>query len=117
MKRGTRVPYNCTCIISDEKPTLPNLLNFPTTTGETLNIITKIGMNYEMLGTLLLNDDSGAILPAIKTQMLLDPSAITMEIMRRWVNGQGRDPTWQTLVDCLNSVGLSHIASSIKQSL
>ena len=82
-----------------------------------MNIIINVGMNYEMLGTLLLNDDCGAILPAIKTQMLLDPSAITMEIMRRWVNGQGREPTWQTLIDCLNSVGLSRIASSIKQSL
>ena len=80
-----------------------------------MNIITEVGMNYEMLGTLLLNDRHGVILPAIKTEMLLNPSAITMEIMRRWVNGQGREPTWQTLVNCLNSVGLSHIASYIKQ--
>ena len=41
-----------------------------------MNIITKVGMNYEMLGTLLLNDDSGTILPAIKSEMLLNPSAI-----------------------------------------
>ena len=33
--------------------------------------------------------------------------------MRRWLNGKGRQPvTWQTLIECVDSVGLSHIVST-----
>ena len=109
----------CVCVLSAaEKPSLPILLNFPTGAEGTMNIITEVGSSYEMLGTLLLNDHRGIILPAIKRENLLNAADITMEIMRRWVNGKGKLPvTWQTLTHCLNSVGLSDLASSIELSL
>ena len=83
-----------------------------------MNIITEVGMKYEMLGTLLLNNTHGVILPTIQSEKHMNATEITTEIMRRWLNGKGRQPvTWQTLIECLDSVGLSHIVSTIVQSL
>ena len=94
------------------------MLNFTTVTGGTINIINEVGMQYEVLGTLLLNDTRGGILPTIKSEKLLNATEITTEIMRRWLNGKGRQPvTWQTLIECLHFVGLPHIVSIIVQSL
>ncbi|CAI8034468.1 hypothetical protein GBAR_LOCUS19398 [Geodia barretti] len=103
----------------DEGPTLPELLSFPThSAGEPINIITKVGVNYEMLGTLLLEDNDGSIIPTIRSQYQLDADSITMEIMRRWLRGKGKQPvTWKTLTDSLKSIGLSPLASSIEHSL
>ena len=103
---------------TDEQPSLLALLSFPTGAERTMNIITEIGTSYEMLGTLLLSDYRGVILPAIREENQGIVDKITFEIMRRWVNGKGKKPvTWQTLIDCLNTVGLSHLASFIELSL
>ena len=68
-----------------------------------------------MLGTLLLEDNDGSIMPAISSQFYLDAERITMEIMRRWLGGRGKQPvTWRTLTQCLSSIGLSALASSIE---
>ena len=65
-----------------------------------MNIIIEVGMKYEMLGTLLLNDTRGVILPTIESEKLLNATEIITETMRRWVNGKGRQPvTSQTLIE------------------
>ncbi|CAI8029369.1 hypothetical protein GBAR_LOCUS16689 [Geodia barretti] len=83
-----------------------------------IDITSKVGMKYMKLGTLLLEDNDGSIMPTIKSQCLLDADSITMEIMRRWLRGKGKQPvTWRTLTDSLKSIGLSPLASSIEHSL
>ncbi|CAI8013679.1 hypothetical protein GBAR_LOCUS8632 [Geodia barretti] len=102
----------------NERPTLPELLSFPTHSGEPINIITKVGVNYEMLGILLLQDKDGSIMPTITFECNRNTTLITTELLRRWLRGEGKKPvTWRTLTDSLKSIGLSSLASCIEHSL
>ena len=53
-----------------------------------MNVIARVGISNDMLGTLLVNDNDGSILPTITTQCQLNG----MEIMWRWISGGGRQP-------------------------
>ncbi|CAI8035615.1 hypothetical protein GBAR_LOCUS19957 [Geodia barretti] len=65
-----------------------------------------------MLGTLLLEDNDGSVMPTIRSQCQLDADSITMEIMRRWLRGKGKQPvTWR------NSDGLSQVHWSLSPGL
>ena len=47
-----------------------------------------------------------------------DPLRITVEILRQWLQGNGKLPVnWQTLVQCLQDSNLNVISDSIKVSL
>ena len=47
-----------------------------------------------------------------------DPLRITVEILRQWLQGNGKLPvSWQTLVQCLQNSNLNVISDSIKTSL
>ena len=48
--------------------------------------------NYEMLGTLLLNDNTGAKTAAIIEECRENASRINRKILRQWIQGQGRQP-------------------------
>ena len=73
------------------KPTLPELLNFKTSSGNTVRIVQQIGTHYPILGPLLLNDDTGAVTSAIVSQYQRDAEAINQEILTRWLQGQGKE--------------------------
>lgn len=97
------------------KPTLPELLNFTTSSGSTVNIVQEIGTHYSKLGPLLLNDDNGSITPSITSQYQHNADAINQEILTRWLQGQGKQPvTWSTLIDVLRRSGLLELADRIK---
>ena len=100
------------------KPTLPELLNFKTSSGSTVRVVQQIGTNYPILGPLLLNDDTGAVTSAIVSQYQRDADAINQEILTRWLQGQGKKPvSWSTLTDVLKEVGLSELFQMIQDSL
>ena len=47
-----------------------------------------------------------------------DPLRITVEILRQWLQGNGKLPvSWQTLVQCLRNSNLNVISNSIETSL
>ena len=104
-----------------DKPKLPLLLHFPlhdSDDDEGLNIIDQIGTTYRMLGTMLLNDDTGAITEAIKQQCNQKASDINYEILRHWLQGGGKSPvTWMTLIEVLKQVQLKELAGRIENSL
>ena len=100
------------------KPTLPELLNFKTSSGSTVDVVQQIGTHYSKLGPLLLNDDTGAVTSAIVSQYQRDAVAINQEILTRWLQGQGKKPvSWSTLTDVLKEVGLSELSQMIQDSL
>ena len=100
------------------KPTLPELLNFKTSSGSTVRVVQQIGTHYPTLGPLLLNDDTGAVTSAIVSQYQRDAEAINQEILTRWLQGQGKKPVcWSTLTDVLKEVGLSELSQMIQDSL
>ena len=71
-----------------------------------------------MLGTLLLNDDTGDITDAIIDECRENASRINCKILQQWIQGKGRQPvTWDTLVGVLRSINLSELANTIESAL
>ena len=71
-----------------------------------------------MLGTLLLNDDTGDVTDAIIDECRENASRINRKILRQWIQGRGRQPvTWDTLVGVLRSINLSELANTIESAL
>ena len=74
-------------------------------------------MKYEKLGTLLLNDYDGTVMPTIVFECQQKTDKITLEIMRRWLAGKGKQPvTWWTLTKSLKTSGLLELAASMEKS-
>ena len=104
--------------MKQDRPTLPLLIDFPSSTGRGLNVTQEIGVHYKEFGLLLLNDESGATITAIEHQYHQRAAAINCEILQRWIQGSGKQPvTWETLVEALKQVGLNTLASQIESSL
>ena len=102
-----------------EQPSLPKLLNFPTFTGDTINISTEVGSKYEDFGIHLLNDTNGEITDQI-TEKYSTSEKIVKEILKHWIRGKGEKPrpvSWETLIDALKASGLTKLASCIQKSL
>ena len=77
-----------------------------------------MGLKFEELGLDLLEDDDGSLVDQIKADCHHKSADIVAEIFKRWVRGKGKQPvTWRTLTDCLKTIGLSPLASSIELSL
>ena len=67
-----------------------------------------------MLGTLLLNDDTGDITDAIIDECRENASRINRKLLQRWIQGRGRQPvTWDTLVGVLRSINLFELANTV----
>ena len=102
----------------DERPKLGEFISFPTVSGDTINIREKVGSKFEDLGIVLLGDDDGSLVDQIKEDCHHKSADIVGDILKRWVRGKGKQPvTWRTLTDCLKTIGLSPLASSIELSL
>ena len=100
-----------------DRPTLPLLLEFSSNAGR-VNIMECIGTNYKMLGTLLLNDDTGAKTAAIIEECRGNAPRINYEVLQQWIQGRGRQPvTWDTLVGVLRGLKLSELANTIESAL
>ena len=88
----------------------------PTKCGGPLRIVQRVGANYKMLSTLLLNDDTGATTEAIIIAHHQQPALITDSILSIWLQGRGREPvTWATFIAVLNEVGLTELAKDIEK--
>ena len=102
---------------SGHPPNLRTLRRFPVKNGF-IDIAAKIGTDYELFGTFLLEDDDGNKVKTIERSERGDPLRITVEILRQWLQGNGKLPVnWQTLVQCLQDTNLNAISESIKISL
>ena len=102
---------------TEDRPTLPELIDFKTSTGS-INIIMCIGTHYDVLGTLLLQDNDGTVTQAIRDQYQRDAEKINREILQRWIQGKGRQPVqWSTLIVVLKKIELSELAKKIEEVL
>ena len=111
---------NCTHTCSqsaDDSPTLLELLRFPVQ-DEFKDVVVEIQSDYLKFGIQLLQDDTGNTIEGIERKKRGDPSEITVEILRLWLQGKGRQPvTWQTLVNCLQDTKLYVMADYIQSEL
>ena len=87
--------------------------------GDTINITSEVGSEYENFGIFLLNDMDGEIVDEI-TEKHSTPEKIVKEILKHWIRGKGKQPrpvSWETLIDALKATGLTELASCIHKSL
>lgn len=97
----------------DKRPTLLELYDFPSG-GGSIDIIEKIGINYNKFGSFLLEDKDGDKMKVIVKECRGDVADINREIFFKWINGGGKWPVnWCTLVTVLNKCGLIEIAKTI----
>ena len=105
------------CKSADAPPTLGVLRYFPVKDGH-INIAAEISPDYEKFGTLLLEDKTGNKVKIIEAFEREHPLLITVEILRLWLQGKGKEPvTWRTLLTCLRATGLTVLADRIDHSL
>ena len=103
----------------NKPPTMPQLYMLPTKTeGIKLHILPKIGQKYYALGTLLLNDESGAKLCAIEHEFNKNANMINYHILQQWLEGSGKTPvTWRTLIEVMKNIGLKKLAREIQSCM
>lgn len=64
-----------------------------------------------------MNDSDGLSVKSIETAQRGDPLRITVVILQRWLQGQGRLPvTWHTLIECLRDAELNVVAGYIEDA-
>ena len=85
----------------DDRPTLTALQVLKGKNGKEVRIIERIGDNYNEFGTILLKDDHGDVMKTIAADAKEKVVAINREILTRWLDGQGIDINWKTLVRAL----------------
>ena len=82
-----------------------------------INIAEQIGTKWRVVGIGLLQDRSGNTISSINEQYRGDNLKINIEILQRWVNGQGIvDRTWHGLLRVLR-VHCAALAQSVEEAL
>ena len=115
--RAFDVHVDTSCTVtknSSQDLTLPLLQNLPISSGKNIDITEEVGVHYFKFGVQLLNNETGAVLEAIEKEMQNVPSNITRRILTQWLQGKGKNVTWEVLVDALESIHLSNIANHIR---
>ena len=115
MQRTDFIHYIGVSIFLERELNLINLQHFPFPIGEQRNIIMLVAYRYRCLGTLLLNDKSGAHVEAIykSTQKLED----TMhEIFCTWLR-EDVNCSWGKLIECLKKSKLGNLAREMEAAL
>ena len=101
-------------MLNSDKPTLPMLISFKCKNGKKINVLEKIGVKYSDFGVLLLNDDDGSKVSAIVDKNMREAKPILTDILKLWLQGEGRPVSWKTLVEVLEDIGLCRLAEDIR---
>ena len=92
------------------------MTDFPGKTRH-LNIAAEIGIKFLVVGTALLNDVRGTVVPAIVLEHRGNAEQINMDMLSRWVQGKGiADRTWRGLLGVLR-VHCPGLAQDIEATL
>ena len=100
------------------KPTLTQLTRMKTTTGEKIKIIESVSPQWKKLGDLLNFDPEGRTLELIEANNHLNGVvACCREMFVTWLKGNGREATWEMLIELLDDSDQSELARKIKTAL
>ena len=84
----------------------------------TINVAKLIGVHWETVGITLLHDEFGSIVPAIHRQCHRDLLDTNLEILRRWIGGEGiGEHTWRELLHALKNHDCKALAEEIEKEL
>ena len=86
--------------------------------GSKINILTQIGVHYDVFGIFLLNDNDGSVTDALKETCMRESHKINLEISKKWLQGKGQLPiTWATFLSVLKKMDMKDLAFKIESSL
>ena len=95
---------------------MPQLLHFPGRT-RTINVAREIGVQYQLVGTALLDDTRGTIVPAILETCHHIIERVNTELLRTWVQDEViGDRSWHSLIGVLRSSGCEALADDIEEA-
>ena len=80
-------------IPTGEKPTLPKLLDLKVPAG--------VSDKYEEFGIILLKDEDGKKMAVIENDFRGKAEKITLQILKKWMEGDGMSVTWESLIIAL----------------
>ena len=92
------------------------LLSFPTSEGYK-NLAEQIGGKYRVFGTIILNDESHAIMDGLEITHNSRAEAITEAVFTKWVNSEKTPVTWDNLLSTLRRSGLERLATLVESGL
>lgn len=90
-------------------PTLPQLLK--------IDLPVQVGDKFDKFGTILLNDENGKKMATIVGKCFKDPVNIMMEILREWLEGNGLEISWESIISTLKDCKISFMAHQIQMAL
>ena len=104
-------------LCSGGHPTLMSLRSFKKKDGKRMDIVRRVATDYQLFGTLILQDEDGSIVDTMVQTRQRNPVEISNDILRRWLAGRGVRPnTWETLVTYLREVGLNAVSDDIEEA-
>ena len=89
-----------------------------TTTGEKIKIIESVAPQWKELGDLLDFDPEGRTLELIEVNHQMNGVfACCREMFVTWLKGNGREATWEVLIELLDDINQSELAKMVKTAL
>ena len=98
------------------KPTLPLLLHLPVAPDRHINIAEEVGDSFDF-GVHLLNDDNGKITENVHSDEKGSTKNVNRKILMKWLDGQGKPVTWESLVSVLRSIELNTLATDVENAV
>ena len=103
----------CTSLIS-ENVVMGELFKLSTAEGRSIKILERSALKYRDIGTILLKDDNGVIVEAIRETARDNPVVAVRMIYERWIQ-EDEDHSWKKLAKCFRDVQLNPLARDIEQ--
>ena len=78
-----------------------------------IRLLSETSVHYRAIGTLLLNDESGAIVDGIAKTALGDTEDAVILIYKKWIQ-EDEDHTWEKLIQCFKDLQLNPLAGKLE---
>ena len=86
--------------------------------GGEIDVLSRIGVHYNVFGPFLLNDNDGSVTDALTETCMRKSHPINLEISKQWLQGKGKRPvTWATFLSVLKKMDMKALAFDIESSL
>ena len=87
-------------------------------TGEKIKIIESVAPKWKELGALLDFDHEGRTLELIEANnQLKGPIASCQQMFVTWLQGKGREATWEVLIELIDDIDQSELARRVRTAL
>ena len=90
------------------------LIKLSSAEGRSIRILERSALKYRDIGTILLKDDTGVIVEAIRETARDNPVVAVRMIYERWIQ-EDKDHSWKKLAKCFRDIQLNPLASDIEQ--